>query len=176
MWLFWDLVSALPIFPRSKALKQFNINIKTLGRWRWGTATPASIEERPIKLTQMVPKLLHLSLPLSLLPYLKGTATCQIPGRWSWISCCSQPQHAQSDGEHRPINKQITIYWATGGSNHVQNVLKAQRMDRMTELTVYGSDLWHNFQVQVGIFWITKEWEAPSGKKEQQEKRFRGLK
>lgn len=159
MWLFWDLVSALPVFPRSKALKQFNI--KTLGRWRWGTTTPASIEERLIKLTQMVPKLLHLFLPLSLLPYLKGTATCQIPRRWSRISCRSRPQHAQSDGEHRPINKQITIYRATSGRNHAQNVLKAQRMDRMTELTVHGSDLWQNVQAQVGIFWVTKRVRGP---------------
>lgn len=35
MWLFWDLVSALPIFPRSKTLEQFNENRKMLGRWRW---------------------------------------------------------------------------------------------------------------------------------------------
>lgn len=46
----------------------------------------------------------------------------------------------------------------------------------MAELTVPGSDIWQNFKVQAGIFWVTKEWEAPSGKKEQQVKRFRSLK
>lgn len=49
-------------------------------------ATLASAEERWIKLTEVVPEFLHLSLSLSLLPHVKGTAMCQTPGRWSRAS------------------------------------------------------------------------------------------
>ena len=138
MWLFWDLVSALPIFPRSKALKHLTKTERCLEDGD-GHATLASAEERWIKLTEVVPKLLHLSLSLSLHPQVKGTAMCQTLGRWSRVSYRSGPRCAQSGREDRRINVQIIIYWAMGLRNHVQNVLNAQRMDRMRELTVRGS-------------------------------------
>lgn len=75
-----------------------------------GHATLASAEERWIKLTEVVPEFLHLSLSLSLLPHVKGTAMCQTPGRWSRASYHSGPRRAQPGGEDRPINIQIRIY------------------------------------------------------------------
>lgn len=136
MWLFWGLVSALPIFPRSKALKQFNKNRKTLGRWKW-VCYSGFCRREVDKIDGSGPKA-SPSLSLSLRPHVKGTAMCQTLGRWSRVSYRSGSQHAQSGGEDRPINVQIMIYWAMGLRNHIQNVLNAQRMDRMRELTVRG--------------------------------------
>ena len=72
------------------------------------------------------------------------------------MSCHSCPRHAQS-GRRQTCKQTNDNDLSDGQRKHARNVLKAQTMDRMAELTVPGSDIGQNFNVPVGIFWITKE-------------------
>lgn len=162
MWLFWDLVSALPIFPRFKEHMKCKVNIKILGRWKW-MLLPLFPKEKTCWWNRCK-RPQRFSISPSLLPYLKGTGMCQTLGRWSWVSCHSCSRHAQS-GRRQTCKQTNDNDLSDRQRKHAQNVLKVQTTGRMAKLTIPGSDIWQNFNVTVGIFWITKEWEVSAWEK-----------
>lgn len=157
MWLFWDLVSAFPIFPRSKALKQFSKNRKTLGRWR--QACYSGFCRREVdKIDGSGPKV-SPSLFISFPP-----PTCK--------GYCHGPDTREMELSKLSFRSSCSVRWRRQTYKHTNYNILSDRLkepriecsegteDGQNEGTVCGSALWQNFKIQEGIFWITKEWEA----------------